>query len=196
MPCLSCGDQHFAAESVCPRTGRRVDVGPVGSTVGPYRVGKLLGAGGFGSVYRAVDSRNERPAALKLLHPDLVTDPDVLGRFMREAEATARAQNPHIVRVFEASFTDRTAFVASRGSAAQYLRGERRRPARAVSDHGRARPIRTAPWARPATGPLRSPLGGRGAVTAHRAPSGGGTGPAAGSVYSARSSTRHTISPA
>jgi len=110
--CRGCGGQHFAHESVCPRTKRPIADGAFDSQIGPYRVGKLLGAGGFGAVYTAIDTRCGARVALKLLHPELVADPDLLDRFVREAEVTVRAGNPHIVRVLEASFSGRAVFVA------------------------------------------------------------------------------------
>ena len=110
--CLGCGGTHFAGERLCPRTRRPVEEGAFGSLVGPYRVGKLLGAGGFGSVHVADDTRDGTSVALKLLHPELVADPAMLDRFTREAEVTIRAGNPHIVRVLEASFSGRSVYVA------------------------------------------------------------------------------------
>ncbi len=110
--CRGCGGSHFASEALCPRTKRPISEGHWGSLVGPYRVGKLLGAGGFGAVHAAEDTRTGVTVALKLLHPELVTDRDTIDRFIREAEVTARAGNPHIVRVLEASFTERAVYVA------------------------------------------------------------------------------------
>lgn len=110
--CLGCGGTHFAGERVCPRTKRPVEEGAFGSLVGPYRVGKLLGAGGFGSVHFAEDTRDGTSVALKLLHPELVAEPAMLDRFTREAEVTIRAGNPHIVRVLGASFSGRSVYVA------------------------------------------------------------------------------------
>ncbi len=110
--CCGCGGRHFATERVCPLTKRPIDEGAFGTMIGPYRVGKLLGSGGFSIVHVAQDTRTEARVALKLLHPELVADRELLDRFVREAEVTVRAGNPHIVRVLEASFTGRTAYVA------------------------------------------------------------------------------------
>ena len=110
--CRGCGGRHFATERVCPLTKRPIDEGAFGAIIGPYRVGKLLGAGGFSIVHLAEDTRTQTRVALKLLHPELVADREQLDRFVREAEVTVRAGNPHIVRVLEASFTGRTAYVA------------------------------------------------------------------------------------
>ena len=48
----------------------------IGRTLEHYRVEALLGRGGMGVVYRAVDTRLHRPVALKVLSEDLVHDPD------------------------------------------------------------------------------------------------------------------------
>lgn len=110
--CRSCGEEHLAHEAKCPRTGLRVNDGHVGSMVGPYRVGKLIGVGGFGSVHVAEDTRSGALVALKLLHSSLVSDHAIVERFAREAEATLRAGNPHIVRVLDASFASGLVYVA------------------------------------------------------------------------------------
>lgn len=112
VTCRGCGAEHFAYEAKCPVTGRVVHDGPVGTLIGPYRVGKLIGLGGFGTVHVAEDTRDSSKVALKLLHASLVRDPAIVERFAREAEATARAGNPHIVRVLDASFTNQCVYVA------------------------------------------------------------------------------------
>ena len=127
--CRGCGGSHFANETLCPRTKRPIREGHWGSLVGPYRVGKLLGAGGFGAVHAAEDTRTGVTVALKLLHPELVTDRDTVDRFILEAEVTARAGNPHIVRVLEASFTGQAVYVALELIAGETLANTLRRGA-------------------------------------------------------------------
>jgi len=124
--CMGCGDRHFANELNCPRTKRSVREGPFGSIVGHYRVGQLLGAGGFGAVHVAEDTRTGATVALKLLHPELVTEREMLVRFITEAEVTVRAGNPHIVRVLEASFSDKSVYVALEMLEGQTLANEMR----------------------------------------------------------------------
>ena len=73
--------------------------------IGSYRLGPLIGRGGMGDVYEASHVSIQRDAAVKLLHPGTLDDPMHLQRFLREAEATARIDCPHVVRVFEVGTT-------------------------------------------------------------------------------------------
>jgi WD40 repeat protein len=67
-----------------------------------YRVEKLLGTGGMGAVYRAYHRVMERPVALKVINPGLLTRPAVVERFTREVKAAARLSHPNIVTAFDA----------------------------------------------------------------------------------------------
>lgn len=68
---------------------------------GRYYVLQELGAGGMGTVYRAVDRRIKREVALKVLHPELTGHPTARRRMVQEAEALARMESPNVVRVFD-----------------------------------------------------------------------------------------------
>jgi eukaryotic-like serine/threonine-protein kinase len=67
-----------------------------GALLGPYRVEKVLGAGGMGQVYRAIDTRLNRTVAVKVLPKTLASDPRLRMRFDREAHAIAALTHPHI----------------------------------------------------------------------------------------------------
>ena len=71
--------------------------------IGPYRIERHLGSGGFGVVYLAFDPDVKRYVALKVLHSLRLEQPEALHRFHREAYATARLQHPGIVRLFDYS---------------------------------------------------------------------------------------------
>jgi serine/threonine-protein kinase len=66
-----------------------------------YELLSLLGTGGFGSVYRVRDLHLEREVALKVLHPLLTRDPEVVERFRREAQLAARLNHMNIVDIYD-----------------------------------------------------------------------------------------------
>ena len=66
-----------------------------------YELLRELGSGAFGRVYVVRDLALEREVALKVLHPSLTADPDVVERFRREAQLAASLNHPHIVDVFD-----------------------------------------------------------------------------------------------
>ncbi len=77
-----------------------------GVTIGHYRLGDLLGQGGMGDVYRAVDTRLDRPVAIKFLARRLVSDPDAKSRFIREAKAASALDHPNICTIHDVGETD------------------------------------------------------------------------------------------
>jgi serine/threonine protein kinase len=70
-----------------------------GTRVGEYEVVSLLGSGGFGDAYQALDLRLHRDVAIKVLPASLSADVAALRRFEREALAAARLNHPHIVTI-------------------------------------------------------------------------------------------------
>lgn len=66
-----------------------------------YELLEELGSGGFGRVYQVRDLHLERLVALKVLHPALIQDPDVLERFRKEAQLAARLNHPNLVSIYE-----------------------------------------------------------------------------------------------
>lgn len=81
---------------------------------GRFRVERLLGQGGSGRVYRAVQLSIERPVALKLLQSHHARDRVQVRRFYREARAATRLTGTHVVRVYDFGVDDetRTPFIA------------------------------------------------------------------------------------
>ena len=77
-----------------------------GRTLGEFHVLRRIGAGGMGQVYLARQLSLKRPVALKLLRPDLVTNPTALKRFQAEAEAVAKLNHPNIVQVYSQGEND------------------------------------------------------------------------------------------
>jgi class 3 adenylate cyclase/tetratricopeptide (TPR) repeat protein/predicted Ser/Thr protein kinase len=76
-------------------------VRPIPGQVGRYRIERLLGKGGMGSVYLAFDPQMDRRVALKIPHFG-AEQPETLERFYREARTAGRLQHPNICPVFDA----------------------------------------------------------------------------------------------
>src|SRR6185503_20628293 len=85
-----------------------------GTSVGGYRVVRMIGRGGMGVVYEAVQTSLKRPVALKVLRPELARDPDFVARFEREARLQASLEHPHVLEVYEAGESDQGLFLAMR----------------------------------------------------------------------------------
>ena len=72
-----------------------------GTLVSHYRIVSMLGHGGMGEVYRAVDSNLARPVALKILSQQHVSDEESVRRFVQEARAASALNHPNIVTVYD-----------------------------------------------------------------------------------------------
>jgi outer membrane protein assembly factor BamB len=86
----------------------------VGSRIAGYRMEQQIGAGGMAVVFRARDERLNRLVALKVLAPALAADAAFRRRFIRESQATAAVDDPHIIPVFEAGEAGGVLFIAMR----------------------------------------------------------------------------------
>jgi serine/threonine-protein kinase len=69
-------------------------------TLGSYKLGAVLGRGGMGEVYEATDAEGG-PAAVKLLLPEVIGQPEYVRRFLREVRIAASVESPHVVQVLE-----------------------------------------------------------------------------------------------
>jgi len=90
-----------------------------GTKLGPYEVVSPLGAGGMGEVYLAHDSRLGRDVAIKVLPPQLQSDPDLKARFEREARAISSLQHAHICTLFDVGHQNGVDYLVM-----EYLEGE------------------------------------------------------------------------
>jgi len=72
-----------------------------GAKIGSYRVETLISAGGMGTVYRAQDTKLNRPVAIKFLSDDLA-DAGARRRFQQEARMASALNHPHILTVHDA----------------------------------------------------------------------------------------------
>ena len=89
------------------------------SRLGRYELDGLLGAGGMGEVYKAVDTRLGRPVAIKVLPDYLRSDRRLRKRFKREARTISRLQHPNVCAVFDLGSDDGADFLVM-----EYLEGE------------------------------------------------------------------------
>ena len=84
--------------------------------LGSYHLGDLLGKGGMGEVYRATHRMLARPAAIKLIRPEMIgggTGEEAqmaIRRFRREAEVAASLRSPHTVELYDFGVTDDQTF--------------------------------------------------------------------------------------
>jgi len=84
-----------------------------GSSVGRYQIQNLLGSGGMGEVYKAVDPTLGRPVALKVLRAELSGDPERMSRFLHEARAASALNHPNILTIHEVGNHDGARFLVS-----------------------------------------------------------------------------------
>lgn len=106
-----------------------------GTVFAGYRIDRLLGRGGMGTVYLAAHPRLPRQVALKLLDRELYSDNEVRGRFEREADVSAHLDHPGIVSVLDRGIEDGLMWISMQyvdGRDASAFRGEPLAPARAV----------------------------------------------------------------
>jgi eukaryotic-like serine/threonine-protein kinase len=86
-----------------------------GQRVGRYEIVELVGSGGAGKVYRALDPQLDRFVALKLLHTDPLAGlvpAERQARLLREARTLARLSHPNVVAAFDVGVHDGALFVA------------------------------------------------------------------------------------
>ncbi|WP_328405719.1 serine/threonine-protein kinase [Nocardia sp. NBC_00403] len=100
-----------------------------------YRIERVLGRGGMGTVYLAAHPRLPRQIALKLLSRELYADEEVRARFEREADVAARLDHPNVVSVFDRGAEDHQLWISMQyvdGSDAAAFRGASLDPRRAL----------------------------------------------------------------
>jgi len=85
---------------------------PPGTRIGPFEVVSLLGEGGMGEVYRAVDPRLGRDAAIKVLNVRRSTDPESRLRFEQEARAASGLNHPGIVTIYDIGEVESASYIA------------------------------------------------------------------------------------
>lgn len=108
LPNYVCAFLAVVPAKVIRALGRRVSRA---RELGAYRVGELLGQGGMGDVYRATHRLLARPAAIKLIRPEVLggrsdSGSVVVERFRREARAAANLRSPHTIELYDFGVSD------------------------------------------------------------------------------------------
>lgn len=119
LECPACGACYDATVSHCTSDGRELTLSaPVPKTLdGKYDLRRLIGRGGMGAVYEAMDLRLERTIAVKVATG--LGDTLALQRFGREARASAKLDHPNVVRAYDFGEVPNGAYLVL-----EYLRGE------------------------------------------------------------------------
>ena len=81
-------------------------------TLGDFHVERLLGHGGMGEVYLARQISLDRPVALKILRPELLSSPTYLARFEKEATSAAKLNHPNVVHIYSLGSFDGLRYIA------------------------------------------------------------------------------------
>jgi serine/threonine-protein kinase len=86
----------------------------IGEVIAGHRIERLVGRGGMGVVYAAVDEALDRTVALKLIAPELSAEPGFRARFMAESRIAASLDHPNVVPVYRAGEEGGLLFLAMR----------------------------------------------------------------------------------
>ena len=93
-----------------------------GQIIGPYQLQGLLGAGGMGEVYRALDTRVGRQVAFKILPESLAGDEERRRRFEQEARLAAALNHPNIVAIYDVGIDQHPPYIVAELAPGESLR--------------------------------------------------------------------------
>ena len=91
----------------------------IGYVVGNYKITEKIGEGGMGAVFKGIDMMLEREVAIKMLRPELASQPQVVERFRSEAVTLAKLNHPNIATLFSFLRQGEDFFMVM-----EYVRGE------------------------------------------------------------------------
>jgi eukaryotic-like serine/threonine-protein kinase len=103
-----------SAGKTVPRPGRVVGVSLLerGDVLGGrYEILQLLGEGGMGAVYKAMDHELNRPVALKVIRPELGSNPSILARFKQELLLARQVTHVNVIRIYDLGDADGMKFI-------------------------------------------------------------------------------------
>ncbi|MBI3862080.1 MAG: protein kinase [Planctomycetia bacterium] len=90
--------------------------------LGKYKKLELIGLGGMGAVYRAVQPGIGRTVALKVMHKQVLQQPKAIERFLREIRSAAAVDDPNIVRAYDANCENDTYYLVMEYAAGKNLK--------------------------------------------------------------------------
>jgi serine/threonine-protein kinase len=92
----------FCPQHKVPLTEQQLD-SLVGQVLNDrYLVKEAISAGGWASIYRAIDQHSNQELAIKILHSHLLSDTEALARFKRESKATGGLEHPYLAKILDA----------------------------------------------------------------------------------------------
>ena len=102
MICSSCQAENDPTAEVCFTCGKALSALTRGSVIASrYEIVDILGRGGMGMVYKAIDRMLEEPVAIKVLRRDLTGSPDAARRFRSEIKLARRVSHTNVCRIHE-----------------------------------------------------------------------------------------------
>lgn len=78
----------------------------VGKTISKYEIVRLIGRGGMGTVYEAINTSIGKRVAMKFVDAETAQNKDAVARFQREAQAASAVESAHIVEIFDSGTSD------------------------------------------------------------------------------------------
>src|SRR5580700_12237175 len=78
----------------------------VGRRVNKYEIVRVIGRGGMGTVYEALNTTIGKRVAMKFVDAETAQNKDSVARFQREAQAASAVESAHIVEIFDAGFSE------------------------------------------------------------------------------------------
>ena len=112
--CWKCGSSVPETYRFCLACGADVDAGPktardpwIGRSIASkYRIEEVIGSGAMGTIYKAEQVALSKQIVIKLLHRQLLGDPELTQRFEREARAASRLNHPNCVQIIDFGQTE------------------------------------------------------------------------------------------
>src|SRR5258708_872600 len=118
---IKCSARTARSDTILPPVYSCYDDLPamIGKTLKSYRILEKLGAGGQGTVYKAIDTKLGRNVVIKVLPPELTAKEANLKRFEREARLASSLDHPNICTIYDLDDIDGVRYIAM-----QYVTGK------------------------------------------------------------------------